>query len=82
MEKVVQDAEADGDMINEGNKGQPWEMPIQLLLVFIGCVVIYSSLFAIGNFLYGNVLTASIMLVLAALGTVFLFKSFSKLRAN
>jgi Na+/proline symporter len=80
--RVVEDAEADGDMINEGNKGQPWEMPIQLLLVFIGCVVIYSSLFAIGNFLYGNTLTASIMLVVAALGTVFLFKSFGKLRAN
>jgi Na+/proline symporter len=80
--KVVQEAEADGDMINEGNKGKPWEMPIQLLLVFIGCVVIYSSLFAIGNYLYGNVLTASIMMVLAILGTIFLFKSFSKLRAN
>ena len=80
--RVVEEAEADGDMINEGNKGKPWEMPIQLLLVFVGCVVIYSSLFSIGSFLYGNVLTAIGMLVLAILGTVFLFKSFGKLRAN
>lgn len=80
--KVVADAEAEGDMINEGNEGKPWEMPIQLLLVFIGCVVIYSSLFSIGSFLYGNTLTAIVMLVLAILGTIFLFKSFGKLRAN
>jgi solute:Na+ symporter, SSS family len=80
--KVVEEAEADGDMINEGNEGKPWEMPIQLLLVFVGCVVIYSSLFSIGSFLYGNVLTAIGMLLLAILGTIFLFKSFGKLRAN
>jgi SSS family solute:Na+ symporter len=80
--KVVQEAEAEGDMINEGNEGKPWEMPIQLLLVFIGCIVIYSSLFAIGNFLYGNTTTALVMLVIATVGTVFLFRSFGKLRAN
>jgi len=80
--KVVREAEADGDMINEENEGRPWEMPIQILLVFIGCVVIYSSLFSIGSFLYGNMLTGGILLVVAILGTIFLFKSFGKLRAN
>ena len=80
--KVVREAEADGDMINEENAGKPWEMPIQILLVFIGCVVIYSSLFAIGNFLYGNTPMAVTLLVIAMIGTVFLFKSFGKLRAN
>jgi len=80
--KVVREAEADGDMINEENEGRPWEMPIQILLVFIGCVVIYSSLFSIGSFLYGNMLTGGILLIVAILGTIFLFKSFGKLRAN
>jgi len=80
--KVIREAEADGDMIDEENAGKPWEMPIQILLVFIGCVVVYSSLFSIGSFLYGNTLTGSLLLVVAALGTVFLFKSFGKLRAN
>ncbi len=80
--KVVQDAEADGDMIDENNKGYKWEMPIQILLVFIGCVVIYFSLFAIGNFLYGNFLLASGLLVIAAIGIYILFRSFGKLRAN
>ena len=80
--KVVQDAEADGDMIDEENAGKPWEMPIQILLVFIGCVVVYSSLFSIGSFLYGRMLAGAVLLVIAMLGTVFLFKSFGKLRAN
>ena len=80
--KVIQDAEADGDMIDEENAGKPWEMPIQILLVFIGCVVVYSSLFSIGSFLYGRMMAGSVLLVIAMLGTVFLFKSFSKLRAN
>ncbi len=80
--KVIVEAEADGDMIDEENDGKPWEMPIQILLVFIGCIVIYSSLFSIGNFLFGNILTAGFLLVIAISGTVFLFKSFGKLRAN
>ncbi len=80
--KVIREAEADGDMIDEQNDGKPWEMPIQILLVFIGCVVVYSSLFSIGSFLYGNLLTGGLLLVAAIIGTVILFKSFGKLRAN
>lgn len=80
--KVVDEARADGDMIDEKTHGQPWEMPIQILLVFTGCIVIYSCLFAIGNFLYGNILAASVLMLVAIIGTYFLFISFNKLRAN
>lgn len=80
--KVIREAEADGDMIDEENEGKPWEMPIQILLVFIGCIVVYSSLFSIGSFLYGNPLTGGLLFIVAIIGMVFLFKSFGKLRAN
>ncbi|MCC5928219.1 MAG: Na+:solute symporter [Cyclobacteriaceae bacterium] len=80
--KVVQEARAAGDMIDEKHHGKPWEMPIQILLVFIGCIVIYSCLFAIGNFLYGNMLTGITLSVVALAGMFFLFKSFGKLQAN
>ncbi len=80
--KVIREAEADGDMIDEENDGKPWEMPIQILLVFIGCVVVYSSLFSIGSFLYGNILTGGLLFSVAIIGMWFLFKSFGKLRAN
>jgi len=80
--RVVREAEADGDMINEANEGKPWEMPIQILLVFIGCIVIYSSLFAIGSLLYSRYILATTLMIFAIIGTYILFKSFSKLRAN
>jgi Na+/proline symporter len=80
--RVVAEARADGDMIDEKDHGRAWEMPIQILCVFIGIIVIYSSLFAIGNYIYGNPGFATGLVVLALAGTYFLFKSFSKLRAD
>jgi len=50
--KIVDKARAEGDPIDDG--GAEWQMPKQLLLVFIGCATIYSSLFSIGGFVYGN----------------------------
>lgn len=78
--KVVNKAHENN--VDVGEKGAAWEMPVQILLVFIGIIVIYSSLFAIGNFVYGNTLNGFILLAIAGTGTVFLFKSFNKLRAN
>ena len=63
-------------------KMRRWEMPLQILCVFIGTIVIYSSLFSIGSFVYGNSLNGIILAAIAVLGTFFLFKSFSKLKAN
>ncbi len=80
--KVVDEARKDGDPVDEKDRGKAWEMPIQLLLVFIGIIVVYSSLFAIGNFVYQKTLYGFILLGIAAIGTFFLFKFFSKLRAN
>ncbi|MCG8410017.1 MAG: Na+:solute symporter [Bacteroidales bacterium] len=80
--RVVNEAKADNEIINKEDIGKSWEMPIQILLVFIGCIIIYSSLFAIGNFVYGKTLYGFILLTIAIIGTYFLFKSFNKLRAN
>ena len=80
--RIIEEAKSDGEIINEKELGKSWEMPIQILLVFIGCIVIYSSLFAIGNFVYGKTLYGFILLTIAGIGTFFLFKSFNKLRAN
>ncbi len=80
--KVVEQARIDGDAVDEKDKGKAWEMPIQILLVFIGIIVVYSCLFAIGNFIYNNVLYGFILLGVAAIGTFFLFKFFGKLRAD
>jgi len=80
--KVIVEAEMDGDMIDEKNKGQAWEMPIQLLCVFIGIIAIYSFLFSIGSFLYDNITQGTVLVVVALIGIYFLFKLFGKLRTE
>jgi hypothetical protein len=69
-------------MIDEADRGIPWEMPAQVLMVFVGCVSIYASLFAIGNYLYGRALLGTAMAAVAAGGTYALFRLFGRLRAN
>ena len=80
--KVVKEADEDGDPVDLKDRGLAWEMPIQILLVFIGIIVIYSSLFSIGSFVYLKPGQGFILLGVAAIGTFFLFKSFNKLRAD
>ncbi|MEZ5001318.1 MAG: hypothetical protein R2744_00100 [Bacteroidales bacterium] len=78
--KVVDEAHKDG--ITFGDEGKKWEMPLQVLCVFIGTIVIYSSLFSIGSFVYGMPLNGIILAVVAVAGTYFLFRSFSRLSAG
>jgi len=80
--KVVENAKSENIDINVMEEGKKWEMPMQILLVFIGCFVIYSSLFSIGSFIYKNVLLGIILAAVAAIGTVFLFKIMEKLRVD
>ncbi len=80
--KVINEAEGEGDMIDEKNKGVAWEMPIQILCVFVGIISIYSFLFGIGNLVYLNTVLGTSLLVVGFVGTFVLFKLFSKLRTE
>ncbi|MFZ9011756.1 MAG: sodium:solute symporter family transporter, partial [Anaerohalosphaeraceae bacterium] len=77
--KVVMDAQADGEDIDQKNAIGDWKLPIQILCVFLGCVAIYASLFAIGNFVYGNMMWGFILIGIALVTVFFLFKSFNKI---
>ena len=79
--KVVDEAIADGVPVDDG-EGIAWQMPRQILLIFIGCIVIYASLFAIGGLVYGNVIQGVILGGVAVVGTFFLFKLVQKLSLN
>ncbi len=80
--KVVEEARADGDPVDDKDQGKPWEMPVQLLCVFVGIVVIYTSLFSIGSFVYKEMLQGTLLLAVALTGTFVLFKLFNRLRAD
>ncbi|MBE0676281.1 MAG: Na+:solute symporter, partial [Bacteroidales bacterium] len=63
-------------------EGRKWDMPLQLLCVFVGTIVIYSALFSIGSFVYLKPLNGIILAVVAVAGTWFLFRSFNKISEN
>ena len=63
-------------------EGKKWDMPLQLLCVFVGTIVIYSALFSIGSFVYLKPLNGIILAVVAVAGTWFLFRSFNKIAEN
>lgn len=76
--KVVDDAMSEG-IVLDASKGQNWQMPLQVMLVFVGCVSIYCSLFGIGSFIYGNIGLGLGLLAIAAVGTFILFRNLGKL---
>ena len=77
--KVVAEAKADGEDIDLKDAIGNWTLPMQILCVFLGCVAIYSSLFAVGNFVYGNMAWGVGLAVVAGGATFVLFKSFGKI---
>jgi Na+/proline symporter len=77
--KVVMEAKADGEDIDQKNAIGDWKLPVQVLCVFLGCVAIYSSLFSVGNFVYGSMKWGIVLAVIALAATIALFKSFGRI---
>lgn len=75
--KVVDDAAAEGVNIVT-DKG--WDLPVGILCMMAGCLTIWSSLFAVGSFLYGSWSTALILAGTTAVGAISLVKLLGKLR--
>lgn len=77
--RVVEEARADNDPCDNG-EGVVWQMPLQVLLIFIGLVSVYSALFSIGSFVYQDVWLGVCLAAVSLLSTVALFKVFGKLK--
>ncbi len=80
--KVVDEAAQEGININEKEEGKTWELPKQILMVFIGCITIYSTLFSIGSIIYGETFYSILYLVVSIVGTFYIFKLLKTLRMN
>lgn len=75
---VIEKARAEGEVI-EKEQGQ---LPLEMLCFIFGCSTVYSLLFATGNWIYGNITLATILMLVALGGTVFLFRAWGKLKTT
>ena len=75
-------AEADDQDIEGPSRGKAWELPYEILCVFIGTLMVYACLFSIGNFLYGNITAGIALAVFAMAGCYALLRLFHKTRAH
>jgi hypothetical protein len=76
-QRIVDAAQRDGENIKE--EGEKWNVPSGILAMILGCVFVYSALFATGNWLYGNFSTASILTIVSAAAAFLLFRMWGKI---
>lgn len=53
-----------------------------IVAMLLGCVMVYSALFGVGNWIYGNALHAVVLLVIASLSGFSIFRLWPKIAAN
>ncbi|MCE2790409.1 MAG: Na+:solute symporter [Saprospiraceae bacterium] len=70
---VISAGKAQGILTNESEK--TGRLATEILMMFLGCVSIYSLLFGTGYFIYGNMMLCSIFCVLTVV-TAYLMKKF------
>ena len=76
--KVYDDAAKDGvELIGANDR---WNVPLGILCSVVGCVAIYSALFCVGAFLYGETVVGAILLAVAVVGSFLLFRCWNGMR--
>ncbi len=60
----------------------PSQLPLELLCMVIGSITIYSTLFATGQWIYGNVTEAFGLTLLSIAGIFFIFRVWNKLKTQ
>ena len=78
--KVVNEAKEDGQDIVSTSEG--WSVPSGILAMLVGCVLIYSVMFATGNWIYGQYKDALILTGLAVVSGFVLIRLWRKIKAT
>lgn len=78
--KIV--SEAASENRNLITRNEAWNVPSGILAILIGCVLIYSTLFATGYWIYGETSIALPVTLLALAAGFALLKVWKKIRAN
>ena len=78
--KVVNEAASEN--IDLENKKEAWGVPSGILAMLLGCVMIYSCMFATGYWIYGENVKAVVLTVVAILSGFLLVKMWKKIKVN
>jgi len=76
---VVRRAAVDKDPLDE--PGRPWNVPMELFCMLVGCVAVYCALFATGYWIYGSHLPALGLTAAAVLAAVILLRTWARVNA-
>lgn len=76
-EKIKMESIDGGDNMETTND---WDVPKSIIMVFIGCIGIYSALIGTGSLLYGQYVTASILGLIFLISAYFIFKHLIKMK--
>jgi Na+/proline symporter len=77
--KVIRKAKEDNQDIVDSKEG--WSVPSGIKAMLLGCVLIYSCMFATGNFIYGDYKYALGLSALAVISGYLLLKMWNKIKA-
>ncbi|MFM1879466.1 MAG: hypothetical protein RLZZ241_2332 [Bacteroidota bacterium] len=78
--KVVEAAREDGDDIADATAA--WTVPSGVLAMVIGCVLVYSCMFATGNWIYGNYALAAGLTATTLVAAFLLKKVWDKIKGD
>jgi Na+/proline symporter len=78
--KVVDEAREDNDSLDE--PGAPWTVPSGVLAMILGCVLVYSCMFATGNWIYGNYALAASLTGVTLVSAFLLKKVWDKIKGD
>jgi len=70
--KVREEAAADGESLESEHTAE--NIPMGILCMVAGCIAVYSALFAVGYWLYGNFTPAAVLSIVAAAAAVVVIK--------
>ena len=76
--KVVAEAETDGVTIV--NNKEKWSVPSGLTAMLLGCVLIYSIMFATGYWIYGRTTSAMVLTAVAFVSGFLLIKAWNRMK--
>ena len=79
-EKIVKDAEAEN--INIKDLDEKWSVPSGILAMLLGCVLIYSCMFATGYYIYGDYTYAIVLTILAIISGYLLKITWKKIKTT